>query len=61
MTLITLYHLHTNINQSTQKLDQNVCDIRSCMSSSLDLIRPEPSELHVLELENLPYLTLFTL
>ena len=31
------------------------------MSSIMDLIRPELSELSALEFENFPYLTLFTL
>ena len=31
------------------------------MSSFMDVIRPELSELPTLEFENLPYLTLFTL
>ena len=31
------------------------------MSSIMDLIKPELSELSALKLENLPYLTLFTL
>ena len=35
--------------------------IRSRMSLIMDVIRPELSELTALELENLPYLTLFTL
>ena len=35
--------------------------IRSQMSLIMELIRPELSELAALELENLPYLTLFTL
>ena len=35
--------------------------IRSRMSSIMELILPELSELSALELENLPYLTLFTL
>ena len=35
--------------------------IRSRMSSIMDVIRPELSELSTLELENFPYLTLFTL
>ena len=35
--------------------------IRARMSSSMEQIRPELSELSALEYENLPYLTLFTL
>ena len=34
--------------------------IRSGMSSIMELIGPEMSKLSALELENLPYLTLFT-
>ena len=35
--------------------------IRSWMSSIMDLIRPELSELSAIQFENLPYLTLLTL
>ena len=35
--------------------------IRSRISSIMDLIGPELSELSALELENLPYLTVYTL
>ena len=35
--------------------------IRSWMSSIMELIGPELSELSAFELENLPYLILFTL
>ena len=35
--------------------------IRSRMSSIMELIGPELSEFSAVELENLPYLTLFTL
>ena len=35
--------------------------IRSQMSSVMELIGPELSDLPAFELENLPYLTLFTL
>ena len=34
---------------------------RARMSSIMELIGPELSELSALELENLPYLTMFTL
>ena len=34
---------------------------RARMSSIMELIEPELSELSALELENLPYLTMFTL
>ena len=51
----------TNIDQSTPNLVKMYVTIRSCMSSIMDLIGPELFELSALELENLPYLTLFTL
>ena len=51
----------TNIDQSTQTLFKMYVTIRSRMSSIMDVIRPELFELSALELENLPYLTLFTL
>ena len=52
----------TNINQSARSnLVQMYMAIRSSMSSIMELIGPELSELSALELENLPYLTLFTL
>ena len=51
----------TNIDQSAPNLVKMYVIIRSQMSSIMDLIRPELSELSALELENLPYLTLFTL
>ena len=51
----------TNIDQSTQNLVKMYVTIRSQMSSIMDLIGPELFELSALELENLPYLTLFTL
>ena len=34
---------------------------RACMSFIMELIGPELSELSALELENLPYLTMFIL
>ena len=49
----------TNINQSAPNLIKLYVIIRSWMSSIMDLIRPELSELSALELENLPYLNLF--
>ena len=49
-----------NIDQSAQTLVRMYMTIRSRMSSIMDLIGPELSELSALELENLPYLTLFT-
>ena len=51
----------TNIDQSALNLVKMYVIIRSPMSSIMDLIGPELSELSALELENLPYLTLFTL
>ena len=49
----------TNINQSTPNLVKMYLIIRSQMSLIMDLIGFELSELSALELENLPYLTLF--
>ena len=46
---------NTNIEQKMYMI------IRSRMSLIMDLIQPELSKLSALELENLPYLTLFTL
>ena len=51
----------TNINQSAPNLVKMYVTIRSQMNSIMDLIGPELLELSALELENLPYLTLFTL
>ena len=51
----------TNIDQSAPNLDKMYMTIRSRMRSIMDVIRPELSELSNLELENFPYLTLFTL
>ena len=51
----------TNIDQSTPNLVKMYVTIRLRMTSIMDLIRPELFELSALELENLPYLTLFTL
>ena len=51
----------TDINQSAPNLVKVYMTIRSWMSSIMELIGPELSELSALELENLPYLTLFTL
>ena len=51
----------TNIDQSATDLDKMYMTIRSQMSSIMDVIRPELSELSTLELENFSYLTLFTL
>ena len=51
----------TNIDQSTPKLVKMYVTISSRISSIMDVIGPEFFELSALELENLPYLTLFTL
>ena len=51
----------TNIDQSAPNFVKMYMIIRSWMSSIMDLIGPELSESSALELENLPYLTLFTL
>ena len=51
----------TNIDQSAPNLVKMCMTIRLWMSSIMDLIRPELSELSALEFENFPWLTLFTL
>ena len=51
----------TNINQSAPNLVKMYVIIGSRMCSVMDLIGPELCELSTLELENLPYLTFFTL
>ena len=51
----------TNIEQSAPNLVKMYVTIGSRMNWIMDLIRQELSELSALELENLPYLTLFTL
>ena len=51
----------TNIDQSALNFVKMYVIIRSQMSLIMDLIGPELSELSALELENLPYFTLFTL
>ena len=51
----------TNIDQSAPNLGKVYMTIRSWISSIMDVIRPELSELSTLELENFPYFTLFTL
>ena len=51
----------TNIDQSAPNLIKMYMTIRSRMTSIMDLIGPELSELSALEFENLLYLTLFTL
>ena len=49
----------TSINQSTPNLVRMYVIIRSQMSLIMDLVGLELIELYALELENLPYLTLF--
>ena len=51
----------TNIDQSAPNVDKMYMTIRSRMSLIIDVIRRELYELSTLELENFPYLTLFTL
>ena len=51
----------TNINQSAPNSVRMHATIRSQMSLIMVLIGPELPELSALELENLPYLTSFTL
>ena len=51
----------TNINQSAPNLFKVYMTIRFRMRSIMEPIGPELSELSALELEDLPYLTLFTL
>ena len=51
----------TNINQSASNLVQMYMTRRSRMSLIMEVIGLELSKLSALELENLPYLTLFTL
>ena len=51
----------TNIDQSAPNLVKMYVIIRSQMSSIMDVIGSELFELSALELENLPYLTSFTL
>ena len=50
----------TNINQSAPNLVKMYVTVRSRTSSIMDLIGPELFKLSALELENLPYLNLFT-
>ena len=51
----------TNIDQSAPNLVKMYVTIRSRISLIMDLIGSELCELSALELENFPYLTLFTL
>ena len=50
----------TNINQSSPNLVKMYMTTKARMSFIMELIGPELSELSALELENLPYLTMFT-
>ena len=50
----------TNSDQSAPNLAKVYMTIRSRMCWSMELIGPKLSELSALELEHLPYLTLFT-
>ena len=52
---------YTTIDHSAPNLVKMYMTIRFWMSSIMDVIRPVLSELSTLELENFPYLTLFTL
>ena len=59
--LVFVYTLaSTNIDQSAPNLDKMYMTIRFRISSIMDVIRPELSTLSTIELENLPYMTLFT-
>ena len=49
------------MNQSASKLVKVYMTVRSRMSSIMELMGPEMSELSALELENLPYMTVYTL
>ena len=51
----------TNINLSSPNLVKMYITTRARMSSLMEPIRPELSELSALEFENLPYLTMFAL
>ena len=51
----------TDINQSSPNLVKMYMTTRARMSSIMEIIGPELSELSALESENLPYLTMFTL
>ena len=51
----------TNIDQAAPNLVNMYVTIRARMSSIMEPIRPELSELSALEFENFPNLTLFTL
>ena len=57
----SLSSTRTNIDQSAPNLVKVYMTIRSGISFIMEVIGPELSVLSALELENLPYLTLFTL
>ena len=52
---------YTNINQSSPNLVKMYMTTRARMSSLMEPIGPELSELSALEFENLPYLTVYSL
>ena len=59
---LTVYSLaSTNINQSSLNLVKMYLTTRAQISSMMEPIGPELSKLSALELEILPYLTMFTL
>ena len=59
---LTVFSLaSTNINQSSLNLVKMYMTTRAWMSSIMEAIGPELSELSAPEFENLPYLTTFTL
>ena len=61
LPFLTVYTLaSTNIDQSAPNLVKMYVIIRSRMSWIMNLIGPELSKLSALELQNLPFLTLFT-
>ena len=66
MTLAVKVVLNPNTTNATNqpistKLGQNVCHHKISVCSIMDLTGPELFELSALELENLQYLSLFTL
>ena len=59
---LTVYSVaSTNINQSSLNLVKMYLTTRARMSSVIEPIGPELSELSALEFENLPYLTVYSL
>ena len=61
LTMCTLYHLQILTNRSAPNLVKMYVIIRFQMNLIMDLIGPELFKLSAFTLENLPYLTLFTL